>query len=489
MCHKEIVERLLLSNQHNCYNAQNLLRGFRLNNPLLSNISKEIMAQNKTKNIIQGIGISLRLNREHFMPDLQLSPNASIAYSADSDNTIQLWSIDGTLLHSLKGHTEPITSIAFNAQETLLASCSLNEGIIRVWNIKSGTCIQMIEDSESSELVLFNPQGTVLTSHNEADCDVYLWSVETGQRLHTLTHSNEADTIGFNPQGTILVTYCEDVLPEEGKIYLWNVESGTCIQTLKEWSKDEDGFSAYEFSHLKPIVAFHPQHQLFASYAYNVIHLWDIESGKCIQAVNDNTFVQSIIFNPQGTLLASCSNTGIRLWDIESGKCIRHLNIASSSITFNKEGTLLTSCSDAGIRLWDVQTGQCLASFKGNNSIFGPHNTLIINEKNIIKTWNLKNNWLDAILKNIDCSAALLLEYIGQQYMVTNKPVPLNAKLLEILPQELRLRLIAKHIILKEADKQKPNVNKRSQIDSGLNFKQPECPPKRSKPDDSEKEQ
>ena len=53
------------------------------------------------------------------------------------DGTIHLWDLGSAkLIHELKGHTGPVTALAYSSDGTLLASAA-HDNTIRLWNMKA----------------------------------------------------------------------------------------------------------------------------------------------------------------------------------------------------------------------------------------------------------------------------------------------------------------------------------------------------------------
>ena len=64
----------------------------------------------------------------------------------------------------MEGHKKLVTSVAFNPQETLLASGS-GDKTIKLWNLETKTEIATLKGHKNwVTSVSFNPQGTLLAS-------------------------------------------------------------------------------------------------------------------------------------------------------------------------------------------------------------------------------------------------------------------------------------------------------------------------------------
>ncbi|MCP4683919.1 MAG: hypothetical protein GY867_00590 [bacterium] len=87
------------------------------------------------------------LGKEPFF-STAFSPNGDIVASgAVWNGTVKLWRVsDGTLLHSLEGHTSAVSSVAFSPDGTVLASTGL-DGTIKLWRVSDGSLLRILEEN------------------------------------------------------------------------------------------------------------------------------------------------------------------------------------------------------------------------------------------------------------------------------------------------------------------------------------------------------
>ncbi len=232
------------------------------------------------------------------------------------------------------------------------------------------------------ECITFSLDGQTLISKNKYS--IHLWDVSTGKEIRTLVFSEKL--WGVMPQNPTSFSLDGQILAVgslNGSIYLWNpTRSETILRGGIFFDKIGDAFIS---THLKTIVghtekvlgvAFSPHGLTLASGGYdNVIHLWDVWTGKSKNTLIGHTQgVSSVAFRPDGKILASGSwDDTIRLWDVSTGKLLKTILTNHGGVCrvqFSPDGHIFASGGDFGsdntVRLWDVQTGKLKTTFEGH---------------------------------------------------------------------------------------------------------------------------
>lgn len=256
-----------------------------------------------------------------------------------------------TLLHTLKGHTNTIVSVAFDPQGRTLASGS-SDGRVKLWDAEKGIQLRTLEGHDGTVFsVAFDPQGETLAT-GSVDRTVKRWETATGRRLRALDVYNDAILcVAFDSKGETLASAVEDET-----VKLWNPRRCNNYRQL-----------AGHGGRVKA-VAFAPDGSTLASASTDAtIWLWNADQGRPIRTLKGHSrAVASVAFRPQGNVLASGSEDNtVKLWEPVSGRLLRTLEGHTGSVdkvAFSMDGRLLASKSDdQTIRLWSCATWETVA--------------------------------------------------------------------------------------------------------------------------------
>ena len=326
---------------------------------------------------------------------LAFSPNGELLVSGGEDATIMVWqAASGEHLSILSGHTDPVLSVAFNA-EGLLASGSF-DGTVKLWQVghrgKASRCLSTLQGHTGWVWsVAFGPDG--LLASGSHDGVVKLWEIsrggEGGKCLRTLRgHSRVIHSVGLSPDGKILVSGGHN-----GNLRMWNTRSGQCVSIA---SRQTGGLFA---------VAFSRDGQFFAnSTPYKVIGIWEADSGQYLRSLKGHQGeVWSVAFSPDGRFLVSGSaDMTTKLWEVDSGHCLATFQEHNSwiwSVAYSPDRTLLASGDvDGVVKLWEISSGQCLRTLQGSSNAivaltFTPDSTRLLssNAQDLVTVWGVKS--------------------------------------------------------------------------------------------------
>lgn len=124
-------------------------------------------------------------------------------------------------IHTLRGHSHIVNSLAMSANAKYLVSGSQDK-TIRVWNLATGELIHTLKSHrEGVYAVALSPDEQIIAS-GSADKTIKLWHLETGELLGTFSgHANTVTALVFTASGEMLV-------------------SGSLDKTIKIWQRSEN---------------------------------------------------------------------------------------------------------------------------------------------------------------------------------------------------------------------------------------------------------
>jgi len=272
-------------------------------------------------------------------------------------------------LHTLSGHSDRVTALAFSGDGAYVAS-SGRDGKIKLWDVRSGQEVYTFSMNEVDlNGIAFSPDGRLLAS---ADA---IWDAESKQVVHTLERGrNVPGHVAFSPDGSLLAV---DLANQA--IKLWDVASGQVVRTFEEQADNTLFFS----------IAFSPDGALLAAGGRDgTVRLWGVESGQIagILEYGNESHVHDVAFSPDGSVLASGgTDYTVRLWDVASRQAVHTLRHRDGlyGVAFSPDGSLLASAGcDRTVKLWDVASGRLVRSLPHDDEVmavaFSPDGTLLV---------------------------------------------------------------------------------------------------------------
>lgn len=293
--------------------------------------------------------------------DVAFSPDSSLIASSSADGTVRLWRAnDGSLLFTLEGHTDSVKSVSFSPNGTLLVSGS-DDRTARIWRVSDGSLVRVLDTSLVGRAVKvqYSPDGSLLAIGGHT-CYLMLRQSTTGNLRRTIKQpqcsSNEGGPIefwglAFSQDGTLLFAGEGRPAGGGGSIYAFDYEGYERPQLLRGYN-----FYVRDIS-LSPdgttlVVA------LLRS--PEILHL-QVQDGTTIEELDGHTFsVNSVSFSPDGRLIVSGGrDSTVHFWQSSSGELLRILEGHEDTINrvvFSPDGGLIASCSDdKKIILWGIE--------------------------------------------------------------------------------------------------------------------------------------
>lgn len=297
----------------------------------------------------------------------------------------------------LKGHTEIITCLSIDPDESTLYTSSYDKTIIcyqadeivermkheiqlkvksiylnkrggvwsMVWNKKQKQCFE-IDNSEQKNLQIdystqkLDPEYSCLTAGH--DKQIRIWESTKEEKWHDFK-------LLKGHWGVINQLLVFDNL----------VFSASDDNTIRCWDLKSEKKKLTYFGPTSWVSSICIGHAaLFASSHDGLIYAWDKSNARLMQIYKGhNGWVRKIILNDKYIISGSSDGT-IKEWDIFSGDCIRTLknahkfgiNCLELILIPETDSYHLYSAGDDGfIRVWDYKTLRCLCEYRGHDGI------------------------------------------------------------------------------------------------------------------------
>ncbi len=248
------------------------------------------------------------------------------------------------------GPLAPITALAFNPDNTLLATGSYGQVI--VWDLVKGQPAKVMTNVLGAVNDLrFSPKGDILAvggGQPSAKGDLRLYQTGDWKLLATLRgHDDVIFSLSFSPDGQQLASASFDQ-----SVRLWDMKTHA---TLKEYHHHSDFVYA---------IAFSPDGKRLVSASKDrTVQLFDKETGKSVFTFSGmNEDVMAVAFHPDGkSVISSGFEAGIWWWNTQTGEKIKTQGghgVATHEVAFSTDGKRAVSAgADRTVRTWDGAAG------------------------------------------------------------------------------------------------------------------------------------
>ena len=337
---------------------------------------------------VQGKLVNTLTGHQGSVNHVTFSRDGKYLASASDDNTVKLWTAQGKLLHTLSGHQDGVHHVSFSRDGKYLASAS-DDNTVKLWTAQGKLMHTLTGHRSNVNHVTFSPDGKYLASAS-GDNTVKLWTAQ-GKLLHTLTgHHTKVNHVTFSPNGKYLASASAD-------------------KTVKLWTAQGKLLDTLTGHHTKVNhVTFSRDGKYLASASRdNTVKLWTAQ-GKLLHTLTGHrSNVNHVTFSPDGQYLASASSDDtVKLWTAQ-GKLLDTLtghDYHVNHVTFSLDGQYLASASsDDTVKLWTAQ-GKLLHTLTGHQG-FVNHVTFSRDGKylasasrdNTVKLWTAEGELVETL--------------------------------------------------------------------------------------------
>ena len=299
------------------------------------------------------------------------------------------------MLKTLIGHTEPINCIAFSPDGKLIASGSDEESLmsesgkfeIIIWNIADGKILTSLRGHKNPILSLaFNNNGTRLVS-SDSKGDIKIWDIKNYSEIRTISGKDWISSVCFTPDNKFIL----GEFTFKNRVGLWDANTGSLI-------------TFFDIKNQIGSMDISPDGSKIALSCYHQIQIWSLKSRQQLLSIDDNSVNGfAIRYSPNGKLLASGQGDGeIKIYDPNTLSIIFTLNghfkpVLSISINYDDK-FMVSGSSDQMIKIWNLQTRTEVKSLVNEHKgtikavAFSPNSNLFATagEDKTVKIWQIK---------------------------------------------------------------------------------------------------
>lgn len=277
---------------------------------------------------------------------LEFHPNNQTLLTAGADGTWKLWQLPITPPQQKQLGEMPVTAVAMSPDGKLLITGSADAVVRVIETAKLGDAEpaprELSGQAGPVTSLAVNAEGTLVASSSEAG-EVRLWQLADGADQLTLRgHTGAVQEVAFQPGGTQLATAGAD-----GTLRLWNLPQAPLPLA----------------GHTQPVTvtAATPDTKTWATGSGDKsVKLWNGPDGKLLRTLEGHTAeLATLAFRADNAELASGDQAGfLRLWNPADGKLLGTLAASPVPVVggaYLADGkTLVTASADGSLRYWQL---------------------------------------------------------------------------------------------------------------------------------------
>ena len=278
----------------------------------------------------------------------------SVAFAPDGqhiaagglDRNVYIWdTATAKLAATLKGHDKEVWAVAFHPNSRQVFSASW-DATVRLWDFKTGNIVRRYSHPKDVNGLAIARDGNTFLSADD-DRNARLWNTNTGDELRRypcgMGEYDYVYAVAFAPDGRHIAAAGVD-----RTVRIFELATGTLVRTC-----DTQSNKIYQ-------VAFTRDSKQVLSSGDNVIHVWDVATGKEARRFEGHKdLVPGMALSPDGRrLVTGGDDRTVRLWDVASGKELHQFKGHTDRVTcvaFAADGRRVASGSlDRTVRVWGL---------------------------------------------------------------------------------------------------------------------------------------
>jgi WD40 repeat protein/tetratricopeptide (TPR) repeat protein len=162
---------------------------------------------------------------------VSFSPDGRFLATASDDYTAKLWTAEGKLIKTLKGHSNWVMDVSFSPDSELLATASY-DNTVKLWN-RQGELVRTLKGpTDSVAHVRFSPSGKILAT-TSWDNRIQLWRLDDTLIKTLEGQENRVTAMSWSNDGKALASASEDKT-----VVVWNLDLDDMLNLSCDWLRD-----------------------------------------------------------------------------------------------------------------------------------------------------------------------------------------------------------------------------------------------------------
>ena len=295
---------------------------------------------------------------------ITFSKGGEYLYSANFDGTVNKWEINKGKMNQLINGDKSYKSLIVldNYGENVLYK-RLDHSFSLV-NTNTGEEIKIISPAlnDSSSLInasVLSRDGSLLVT-KDSNNQLTVMNINKSSETKTFNNKHQISSMAISPDNRYLLAGGSNNV-----LNIYDLKKGLPAKTMGGGS-----MAAYFLGYDNSIIsiAISPNNKYAAIANLNSIRLYNIATGEIELQYSISDYIKCLAFNHESKYLVSGNSDGVlKIWDLFSGKVIQALkghDTAIEKIAISPDGEKAVSVSSDGLLcLWNIQKGELLAKF------------------------------------------------------------------------------------------------------------------------------
>jgi WD40 repeat protein len=333
------------------------------------------------------------------LPEFQFAGSEQIVFSPSGDSLItgsqeaRQWHLPsgalGAILKARASETSFNRAVACSADDSRIATGGQNGAAL--WDSQTGGLIAALTEENTAD-VAFSPDSRLLLSADQSG-EVRLFDSQNGNLLAVLEQQSYnsffsgSAKFAFSPDGRRLIT-----TGSSAGAHLWDTKAIELVATLPGVTLVSKSSFSRDGSRLVADGG-----------------LWDGESGKLIEKLDEGGIELSVSFSQDQTYFLTGSWNRLSAWRADTGDLIKILVPKTDrilTIAFSPDGARFVAGGADSLELWDARTFEVITTLVGHSdfvqeSEFSPDSrTLVTVSSDSVRMWEAGTGLLEATLRS-----------------------------------------------------------------------------------------